>query len=121
MQHTDIHSFDRRQRSPQVHVALSQDQCVPRRPPSPPARFYRTDNPWNNMAGHLIWLGAGEIVSYRMRPNFDPNQVLANLSAMRDGKGSYEDREAAIAQELERAFAWIQLKDGTRAGAGVSH
>ena len=121
MHHTDIHSFDRRQRNPQVRVALSEAQCVPRRPIAPPACFYQTDNPWNNMAGHLIWLGAGEIASYRMRPGFDPNQVLASISGMRDGEGFYEDREAAIAQQLERAFAWIQLKDGTRAGAGTAH
>lgn len=121
MHHADMNVFDRRQRDQVPRVALDEKHCVRRPPPAVPGHCYATNNPWNNIAGHLIWLGAGEIASCQVRSGLDPNLALARAAAIIKGPGSYEDREAAVAHELERAFIHIALKDGTRAGPDVTH
>lgn len=83
---------------------------------TPPAHCYDTANPWNNMAGHLIWLGAAEIEAYGVKSGRDPNQALAAIAALNKAGEAYEEREAAAAHELETTFDFIRLKDGTSAG-----
>lgn len=78
--------------------------------------FRNPDNPWSQVASHLIWLGARQIKHFTAKEGVDPNAVLAKISKFCHSPSlDYGRREAAAAQVLYDNFHEIVLVEGTRA------